>query len=211
MFSSIHIIPILSFHHSITSHLSIASIASIHRIYRIHPIASMHSIVRPPAAGWRPPRLAAAGDEATPGLMAKLDETLAQYDIDSTACMQRGVCTYVRRAALSVREGHPESNDLLLEGLVRSVTTQRHRCHTQCHQCQPTVTRGRSMETNHIMWCEERHGAYCLVVKVNLVRPNVDALWQKQHIHTGTLVGALVVLLTAARLVTITNFLNLWT
>ena len=51
--------------------------------------------------------------------MARLDETLAQYDIDSTACMQRGVCTYVREAALSVKEGRAESHDLLLEGLIR--------------------------------------------------------------------------------------------
>ena len=53
--------------------------------------------------------------------MARLDETLAQYDIDSTSCMQRGVCTYVRRAALSVQEGRAESSDLLLEGVLRSV------------------------------------------------------------------------------------------
>ncbi|KAF0291439.1 hypothetical protein FJT64_010447 [Amphibalanus amphitrite] len=58
------------------------------------------------------------GEETTTGLMARLDDTLAQYDIDSTACMQRGVCTYVREAALSVKEGHAESHDLLLEGLV---------------------------------------------------------------------------------------------
>jgi len=59
-----------------------------------------------------------AGDAAdTPSLMARLDDTLQKYDIDSTACMQRGVCTYVREAALSVKEGRAGSNALILDGL----------------------------------------------------------------------------------------------
>ncbi|XP_037072520.1 uncharacterized protein LOC119093634 [Pollicipes pollicipes] len=57
------------------------------------------------------------GDAEAPTLMARLDEALQKYDIDSTACMQRGVCTYVREAATSVKEGRAGSKDLILDGI----------------------------------------------------------------------------------------------
>jgi len=56
-------------------------------------------------------------DAASPTLLTMLDEALRKYDIDSSACVQRGVCSYVRQAARNVLEGRAESTDLILDGL----------------------------------------------------------------------------------------------
>ncbi|XP_043204603.1 uncharacterized protein LOC122371897 [Amphibalanus amphitrite] len=50
-------------------------------------------------------------------LMSLLDEALQKHDVDATSCMQLGVCSYVRRAALDIVEGRADSTDLIVDGI----------------------------------------------------------------------------------------------
>ena len=49
-----------------------------------------------------------------------MDKALKRHDVDAKGCMQLGVCSYVRKAALDVLEGRADSTDLIVDGLSRS-------------------------------------------------------------------------------------------
>ncbi|XP_066942168.1 uncharacterized protein [Macrobrachium rosenbergii] len=53
-------------------------------------------------------------------ILNQLDEALAQYDLDSTSCMQRAVCSYVAGSEESVQEGDADASELIVTGLARS-------------------------------------------------------------------------------------------
>ncbi|XP_069191218.1 uncharacterized protein [Procambarus clarkii] len=57
-------------------------------------------------------------------ILSQLDDALAQYDLDSTSCMQRSVCTYVAESELSVKEGDADSIEMIVSGLARSLWLQ---------------------------------------------------------------------------------------
>ncbi|XP_064084076.1 uncharacterized protein LOC135199872 isoform X2 [Macrobrachium nipponense] len=53
-------------------------------------------------------------------ILNQLDDALAQYDLDSTSCMQRAVCSYVAGSEESVQEGDADASELIVSGLARS-------------------------------------------------------------------------------------------
>ncbi|XP_071528795.1 uncharacterized protein [Panulirus ornatus] len=57
-------------------------------------------------------------------ILSQLDDALAQYDLDSTSCMQRAVCTYVAESELSIKKGDADSNEMIVAGLARSTWLQ---------------------------------------------------------------------------------------
>lgn len=50
-------------------------------------------------------------------MLAKLDEILGKDNIDSTNCMQRAVCTYVRQSAYHHRMGTADQTDQIVNTL----------------------------------------------------------------------------------------------
>jgi hypothetical protein len=48
-------------------------------------------------------------------ILSRIDETLAQYNIDSSSCMQRAVCSYVKLASEKVTDGSANNVDALVE------------------------------------------------------------------------------------------------
>ncbi|KAG7163638.1 putative DM4/DM12 family-like protein 1 [Homarus americanus] len=57
-------------------------------------------------------------------ILNQLDDALAQYDLDSTSCMQRAVCTYVAESEQSVKEGDADSSEMIVSGFARSTWLQ---------------------------------------------------------------------------------------
>ncbi|KAK4317134.1 hypothetical protein Pmani_011768 [Petrolisthes manimaculis] len=53
-------------------------------------------------------------------ILTQLDDALAQYDLDSTSCMQRVVCSYVASSENSVNDGSADSTQMIVAGLARS-------------------------------------------------------------------------------------------
>ncbi|CAL4117501.1 unnamed protein product [Meganyctiphanes norvegica] len=53
-------------------------------------------------------------------IINQLDDALAQYDLDSTSCMQRAVCSYVSDSEDKLKDGEPSSTDLIINGVARS-------------------------------------------------------------------------------------------
>lgn len=53
-------------------------------------------------------------------ILNQLDDALAQYDLDSTSCLQRAVCSYVASSDASVREGDAGATEMIVSGLARS-------------------------------------------------------------------------------------------
>ncbi|KAK7027363.1 hypothetical protein SK128_009128 [Halocaridina rubra] len=53
-------------------------------------------------------------------ILEQIDDALAQYDLDSTSCMQRAVCSYVSDSEDSVRDGDPDSAEMIVAGLARN-------------------------------------------------------------------------------------------
>ncbi|KAK3891884.1 hypothetical protein Pcinc_004243 [Petrolisthes cinctipes] len=53
-------------------------------------------------------------------ILTQLDDALAQYDLDSTSCMQRAVCSYVASSENSVNDGSADSIQMIVAGLARS-------------------------------------------------------------------------------------------
>ncbi|XP_042876858.1 uncharacterized protein LOC122256324 isoform X2 [Penaeus japonicus] len=53
-------------------------------------------------------------------ILNQLDDALAQYDLDSTSCLQRAVCSYVANSDASVREGDAGAAQMIVAGLARS-------------------------------------------------------------------------------------------
>ncbi|XP_068226306.1 uncharacterized protein [Palaemon carinicauda] len=53
-------------------------------------------------------------------ILNQLDEALAQYDLDSTSCVQRAVCSYVAGSEESLQEGDADASELIVSGLARS-------------------------------------------------------------------------------------------
>ncbi|XP_021920348.1 uncharacterized protein LOC110830134 [Zootermopsis nevadensis] len=59
-------------------------------------------------------------DEKNTGIMdvlSRIDETLAHYNIDSSLCMQRAVCTYVKLASEKVTDGSGNNLDALVDSV----------------------------------------------------------------------------------------------
>ena len=48
-------------------------------------------------------------------ILSRIDETLAQYNIDSSSCMQRAVCSYVKLASDKVTDGSANNVDALID------------------------------------------------------------------------------------------------
>lgn len=48
-------------------------------------------------------------------ILSRIDETLAQYNIDSSSCMQRAVCSYVKMASDKVTDGSASNLDALVD------------------------------------------------------------------------------------------------
>lgn len=48
-------------------------------------------------------------------ILSRIDETLAQYNIDSSSCMQRAVCSYVKVASDKVTDGSANNLDALID------------------------------------------------------------------------------------------------
>ncbi|PSN33683.1 hypothetical protein C0J52_20896 [Blattella germanica] len=48
-------------------------------------------------------------------VLSRIDETLAKYNIDSSSCMQRAVCSYVKSAQEKVQEGSANNFDSILD------------------------------------------------------------------------------------------------
>jgi hypothetical protein len=62
--------------------------------------------------------LSAGEDEKKMGIMdvlSRIDETLAQYNIDSSSCMQRVVCSYIKLTSEKVTDGSANSLDELVD------------------------------------------------------------------------------------------------
>ncbi|XP_069959489.1 uncharacterized protein [Cherax quadricarinatus] len=53
-------------------------------------------------------------------LLHQLDDALAQYDLDSTSCMQRAACNYVAESEASVKEGDADSIEMIVSGIARN-------------------------------------------------------------------------------------------
>lgn len=54
-------------------------------------------------------------------MLAKLDEILGKNNIDSTVCMQRAVCTYVRQSTYHHTMGTADQTDQIINTLSRYV------------------------------------------------------------------------------------------
>lgn len=50
-------------------------------------------------------------------MLAKLDEILGKNNIDSTVCMQRTVCSYVRQSAYHQSMGTADQTDQIITAL----------------------------------------------------------------------------------------------
>jgi hypothetical protein len=48
-------------------------------------------------------------------ILSRIDETLAQNNIDSSSCMQRAVCSYVKLASDKVNDGSANNLDALID------------------------------------------------------------------------------------------------
>ncbi|XP_069688246.1 uncharacterized protein [Periplaneta americana] len=48
-------------------------------------------------------------------ILSRVDETLAQYNIDSSSCMQRAVCSYVKQASEKVNDGTANNIDAVVD------------------------------------------------------------------------------------------------
>jgi len=48
-------------------------------------------------------------------ILSRIDETLAQYNIDSSSCMQRAVCSYVKLASDKVTDGSANNLDAVID------------------------------------------------------------------------------------------------
>jgi hypothetical protein len=48
-------------------------------------------------------------------ILSRIDETLAQYNIDSSSCMQRAVCSYMKLTSDKVTDGSASSLDELVD------------------------------------------------------------------------------------------------
>lgn len=48
-------------------------------------------------------------------ILSRIDETLAQYNIDSSSCMQRAACSYVKLASEKVTDGSANNLDALID------------------------------------------------------------------------------------------------
>lgn len=60
--------------------------------------------------------------------MARLDDALARYGVDTTSCMQRAVCTYSKQAVEAVREhaeGRNEEDVSSLDKAIDAVTSNQ--------------------------------------------------------------------------------------
>ncbi|XP_012256222.3 uncharacterized protein LOC105686176 [Athalia rosae] len=61
--------------------------------------------------------------------MARLDDALARYGVDTTSCMQRAVCTYSKQAATAIREQEKgllgEEDISSMDKVIDSVTTNQ--------------------------------------------------------------------------------------
>ncbi|XP_063853454.1 uncharacterized protein LOC135096122 [Scylla paramamosain] len=53
-------------------------------------------------------------------IVTQIEEALAQYDLDASSCVQRGVCTFMSSSGARVREGKADSTSLLAVGLAKS-------------------------------------------------------------------------------------------
>lgn len=47
--------------------------------------------------------------------LARVDQALSQYNIDSSSCMQRAVCTYVQAATEKVSSGSANTVDAFVD------------------------------------------------------------------------------------------------
>ncbi|KAK8379800.1 hypothetical protein O3P69_019652 [Scylla paramamosain] len=52
-------------------------------------------------------------------IVTQIEEALAQYDLDASSCVQRGVCTFMSSSGARVREGKADSTSLLAVGLAK--------------------------------------------------------------------------------------------
>lgn len=57
------------------------------------------------------------GSDPMTAMLAKLDEFLGKNNIDSTVCMQRAVCTYVRQSAYHQTMGTADQTDQIINAL----------------------------------------------------------------------------------------------
>jgi hypothetical protein len=48
-------------------------------------------------------------------ILSRIDETLAQYNIDSSSCMQRAVCSYIKMSSEKVTDGSANNLDALVD------------------------------------------------------------------------------------------------
>lgn len=59
----------------------------------------------------------AVGESGISEMMAKLDEILGKNNIDSTVCMQRVVCNYVRQSTYHQKIGTADQSDQIVGSL----------------------------------------------------------------------------------------------
>lgn len=57
------------------------------------------------------------GSDPMTAMLAKLDEFLGKNNIDSTVCMQRAVCTYVRQSTYHQTMGTADQTDQIINAL----------------------------------------------------------------------------------------------
>lgn len=50
-------------------------------------------------------------------MLARLDDTLSKFNIDSSSCMQRAVCSYVKTSEGKISEGAADQFDQLVHAL----------------------------------------------------------------------------------------------
>ncbi|XP_076047285.1 uncharacterized protein LOC143028806 [Oratosquilla oratoria] len=58
-------------------------------------------------------------------IINQLDDALDQYDLDSTSCMQRIVCSYVSSSEENMKNGEASSTDLIINGIAKSSLIER--------------------------------------------------------------------------------------
>lgn len=59
-------------------------------------------------------------------MLTKIDDILGKNNIDSTTCVQRAVCTYVRSAEYHMTMGTADQSDQIIHTLTGYVSIMRH-------------------------------------------------------------------------------------